>query len=226
MDSAFEVQTWENMGETLWEEISTGSKEVSKFSTVWRLIYETLKEMRADKGAAASAFAALTLKRGSASATTMLFVGPNIPLAPVNKKKEGRGTTKTASESVVAGSQSKGKGLLPEFSSPPPEAPSPPPLGTPVTQTAEERERAQESKDSQIAELITKLEKLEATGLPPPPEPTAPNSANPFLSPPLNCAAPLGEVGGRASPDPGLRPRAHCAAAARTRWAGRSPPHR
>ena len=80
---------WIPTVERLWEEVSAGSKEVSKFSTVWRLIYETLKEMRADKGAAASAFAALTLKRGSASATTMLFVGPNIPLAPVNKKKEG-----------------------------------------------------------------------------------------------------------------------------------------
>jgi len=73
--------------ERLWEEVSTGSKEVSKFSTVWRLIYETLKEMRAKKGAAATAFAALTPERGSASA--MLFAGPSIPLAPVNKKKEG-----------------------------------------------------------------------------------------------------------------------------------------
>jgi len=73
--------------ERLWEEVSAGSKEVRKFSTMWRLIYETLKEMRAEKGVAASAFAALTPERGSASA--MLFVGPNIPLAPVNKKKEG-----------------------------------------------------------------------------------------------------------------------------------------
>jgi len=121
--------------ERLWEEVSTGSKEVSKFSMVWRLIYETVKEMRAKKGAAASAFAALTPERGSASA--MLFAGPSIPLAPVNKKKEGRGTTETASESVAAGSQSEGP---PKFSPPPPKAPSPPSLGTPATQTAEERE--------------------------------------------------------------------------------------
>jgi len=100
--------------ERLWEEVTTGSKEVSKFSTVQRLIFETLKEMRAEKGAAATAFAALTLERGSASA--MLFAGPSIPLAPVHKKKEGRGTTETASESVAAGSQSEGEGLPPEFS--------------------------------------------------------------------------------------------------------------
>jgi len=87
--AAFEVQTWEKMGARLWEEVSKGSKEVSEFSTVWRLIYETLKEMRAKRRAAASTFAALTRERGSASATTMLFAGSSIPLAPVNKKKEG-----------------------------------------------------------------------------------------------------------------------------------------
>jgi len=116
----------------------------------------------------------------------------------------------TASESVAAGSQSEGKGLLPECSPPPPEAPSPPSPGTPATQTAEERVRARESKDSQIAELIAKLEKLQATGLPPPPEPPAPDPANLFLSPPLNCAAPwgrrLGEMG-RGERGPGARRR-------------------
>ena len=89
MGAAFEVQTWEKMGARLWEEVSKGSKEVSEFSTVWRLIYETLKEMRAKRRAAASTFAALTRERGSTSATTMLFAGSSIPLAPVNKKKEG-----------------------------------------------------------------------------------------------------------------------------------------
>jgi len=121
--------------ERLWEEVSMGSKEVSKFSAVWRLIYETMKEMRAEKGAAATAFAALTPEIGSAS--TMLFAGPSIPLAPINKKKEGRSTTETASESVAVGSQSEGKWLPPEFSPLPPEAPSPPSPGTPATQTAD-----------------------------------------------------------------------------------------
>jgi len=164
--------------ERLWEEVSTGSKEVSKFSTVWRVIYEVLKEMRAEKGAAAKAFVALAPESGSASA--MLFAGPSIPLAPVNKKKESRGTMETASESVAAGLQRKRKGLLPEFSPPLSEAPSPPSLGTLATQTAEAGGRARESRDSQIAELITKLEKMQATGLPPPPEPPPPDSANPF----------------------------------------------
>jgi len=80
VNAAFEVQSWSDMGEKLWEEISTGSKEASKFSTMWRLIHETLKTVRAERAAAVSAFAAP--EGGFCSATSILFMGPNIPAAP------------------------------------------------------------------------------------------------------------------------------------------------
>jgi len=60
-----------------------GSKEASKFSTLWRLNYETLEAVSAERGAAASAFAALTPEGGSCSAASLLFQGPSIPAPPV-----------------------------------------------------------------------------------------------------------------------------------------------
>ena len=83
VNAAFEVQTWADIGAKLWEEISTGSKEASQFSTLWRLIHEALKAVRAERGAAASAFAALTPEGQSCSATSLLFRGPSIPALPV-----------------------------------------------------------------------------------------------------------------------------------------------
>ena len=79
--AVFDVSIWEKIGAELWDEISKGSREASKFSTVWRLINETLQSMKAERQAVASAFAALTPADGSASATSMLFQGPTIPAA-------------------------------------------------------------------------------------------------------------------------------------------------
>ena len=78
---AFDAMTWEKIGAELWEEISKGSKETSKFPTVWRLIHETLKSMGEERQVAASAFAALTPGGGPTSATSVLFSGPTIPAA-------------------------------------------------------------------------------------------------------------------------------------------------
>ena len=66
--AAFEVATWENIGAALWDDISSGSKDNRKLSTVWRLILETLKEMKAERQTTASAFAALSAEAESASA--------------------------------------------------------------------------------------------------------------------------------------------------------------
>jgi len=128
VNAAFEVQTWADIGAKLWEEISMESKEASKFSTLWRLIHETLKAMRAERGVAASAFAALTPQGGSCSATSLLFQGLSIPVPPV---KAGGGQSRRPVEAGEPAVQEKEHAwsdlLAQEFPSPPPESLPPPP---------------------------------------------------------------------------------------------------
>jgi len=128
VNAAIEVQTWVDIGTKLWEEISTGSKEASQFSTLRRLIHETLKAMIAERGAAASAFAALTPEGGSCSATSLLFQGPSIPVPPV---KAGGGPSRQpveAGEPAVQEQEHARRDPLAQGSPPPPpESLSPPP---------------------------------------------------------------------------------------------------
>jgi len=124
--AAFEVQSWADIGTKLWEEISTGSKEASKFSTLWRLIHDTLKAMIAEREAVASAFTALVPEGGIYSATNLLFQGPCIPLPSV---KAGGGPSRQpveAGERVVQEQDHvRGDPLVQEF---PPLLPESPPL--------------------------------------------------------------------------------------------------
>ena len=46
VSAAFALTTWDKISAALWEDISSGSEESGKFSTMWRLILETLKEMK------------------------------------------------------------------------------------------------------------------------------------------------------------------------------------
>jgi len=128
VNAAFEVQTWADIGMKLWEEISTGSKEVSKFSTLWKLIHETLKAMRAERGAAVSAFAALTPEGGSFLVTSLLFVGPRTLTQPV-KAGGGQSRRPVASGEPVVQEKEHVRGdlLAQEFPPLPPESLPPPP---------------------------------------------------------------------------------------------------
>jgi len=78
--AAFELPTWEAIGQRLWEEISSGDKTVGCFSTLWRLVRETLQEMKSERTITASAFTALTSAMPSASGNAMLLSndGPNL----------------------------------------------------------------------------------------------------------------------------------------------------
>uniref|UniRef100_A0A8B9FRR9 CCHC-type domain-containing protein n=1 Tax=Amazona collaria TaxID=241587 RepID=A0A8B9FRR9_9PSIT len=61
--TAFEISTWEEIGVQIWDTISRGGKaarEVQKYSTLWRLIRETLRDMKLEKAAAASEAKALS----------------------------------------------------------------------------------------------------------------------------------------------------------------------
>uniref|UniRef100_A0A8C0BNP4 CCHC-type domain-containing protein n=1 Tax=Buteo japonicus TaxID=224669 RepID=A0A8C0BNP4_9AVES len=80
---AFAIPTWEKIGQELWQNISSGSKEVSRLSTMWGLVIETLKSMKAERLAAASAFAALGPEgpEKMPSSTALLFQQPQIPAA-------------------------------------------------------------------------------------------------------------------------------------------------
>jgi len=128
VNAAFEVQTWGDIGAKLWEEINMGSKEASQFSTLWRLIHETLKAMRAERGAAASAFAALMPEGGSCLVTSLLFVGLSIPVLPV---KAGGGQSRRPMEVGEPEVQEKEHAwsdpLAQEFPPLPSKSPPPPP---------------------------------------------------------------------------------------------------
>jgi len=84
--------------------------------------------MRAESGAAASAFAALTPKGGSCSAASLLFQGPSIPALPV--KAEGgqsRWPVEAGEPAVQEKEHARGDPLAREFPPPPPESlPLPP----------------------------------------------------------------------------------------------------
>ncbi|XP_069710153.1 endogenous retrovirus group K member 6 Gag polyprotein-like [Phaenicophaeus curvirostris] len=61
---AFHQTTWKNIGTQLWDTITDGGaegKEATQFATLWKLISETLKSLKSERAAAASAFAALNL---------------------------------------------------------------------------------------------------------------------------------------------------------------------
>jgi len=76
--AAFELPIWEAVGQSLWEEISSGNKTVGRFSTLWRLVRETLQEMKSERTVAASTFTALTPATPSASGNAMLLSN-NVP---------------------------------------------------------------------------------------------------------------------------------------------------
>ncbi|XP_010219225.1 PREDICTED: endogenous retrovirus group K member 9 Gag polyprotein-like [Tinamus guttatus] len=54
VDAAFELSTWDRIGMELWEEVSRGSRDAVKLATGWRLIKQVLKDMGAERAAAAS----------------------------------------------------------------------------------------------------------------------------------------------------------------------------
>ena len=90
--AAFEAATWEIIGAALWNNISSGSKDSRKLSTMWRLVLETLKELKAERQTTASAFAALSAEAESAGAqdstTAVTFAGSLFPKA-APKRRDG-----------------------------------------------------------------------------------------------------------------------------------------
>ncbi|KQK77590.1 hypothetical protein AAES_124021 [Amazona aestiva] len=85
VSTAFAVNTWDAMGQAMWEDISKGSEEEKHLATLWRLIRETVAEMKGEGVAAASAFAALAPESGSDSTSKLLFENPKIPLPPTSR---------------------------------------------------------------------------------------------------------------------------------------------
>ncbi|KAJ7423282.1 hypothetical protein BTVI_10492 [Pitangus sulphuratus] len=86
VNSAFEIPEWEDIGKELWEEFTKGSKELTRYGPLWRVLVETLKSMKAERQVTASAFAALVggetenKKGGTGLASQFLFAIPPIPL--------------------------------------------------------------------------------------------------------------------------------------------------
>ncbi|XP_069631849.1 uncharacterized protein [Haliaeetus albicilla] len=189
---AFAIPTWEKIGQELWQNISSGSKEASRFSTMWRLIIETLKSMKAERSAAVSAFAALGPEgpEKMPSSPALLFQQPQIPAAvPARVSGANRVSAGTcaARKSAVADPEPGDQPLekansLVEFPPPAEEtgnssvskscssSPKPvtsslyPPLppSTPPSPFEEKEERATGLGDTQLREMLQKLEALEA----------------------------------------------------------------
>ncbi|XP_074771967.1 uncharacterized protein LOC141964932 [Athene noctua] len=206
VSAAFELVTWDKIGAALWEDISSGSMESVKFSTLWRLIQETLKDMKVEQQATDSTFAALSAEAESSkeSATSMMFAGPIFPKAVPGK---GKGTVPQAASMLLPSSRRENReqapvadppSTPPKISSPPeslipsprdqsPERIHPPlPLSSPLSPQSLHEEHRHGFGDSQLQDLIRKLEQLEmrmqelARPVPTaPPPPTFPN--NPFL---------------------------------------------
>ncbi|XP_030326414.1 endogenous retrovirus group K member 10 Gag polyprotein-like [Strigops habroptila] len=83
VQAAFAISEWERIGQALSDEISKGTKDVQNHSTLWRLMLETLKEMKSERTAMASvlmATAPSSEQSGSgADATAMAFAPPVVP---------------------------------------------------------------------------------------------------------------------------------------------------
>ncbi|XP_068279049.1 endogenous retrovirus group K member 24 Gag polyprotein-like [Nyctibius grandis] len=203
VSAAFDAATWENMGAKLWDEITLGSKDTGKIPTVWRVVTETLKSMKAERLAASSAFAALTPEnqtesksKDATSATALLFLGPTFPSAPTKVVAGGQALLQDHQEKPGS-SQPMAPPLPPQkeeeedFPPPPPElekvlsrsaslTPRPyPPLSPSTPPTPCTKAGVSGLGDSQLQELLHKLESLKAkTEAPRPPDT---GSRNPFL---------------------------------------------
>ena len=90
--AAFEPATWKKIIAVLWDDISSGSKDSRKLSTVWRLVLDTLKELKAELQTPASAFTARSAEAERAgsqdSVTAGTFVGSLFPKA-APKRRDG-----------------------------------------------------------------------------------------------------------------------------------------
>ncbi|KAM9663404.1 endogenous retrovirus group K member 5 Gag polyprotein-like [Morphnus guianensis] len=208
---AFAIPTWEKIGQELWQNISSGSKEASRYSTMWKLIIETLKNMKAERLAAASAFAALQPEGPQAmpSSTSFTFAPPQIP-AVVPTRVSGAGASAARKPAVTdpePGDQPLGKAdCLAEFPPPPAEetgnslvsnsrSPSPKPVASslypplppssPPSPLEGKEERVIGLGDSQLRELLQRLEALEAR-LEPSVKPEPASSTFPAPPPPFN----------------------------------------
>jgi len=71
--ATFELPTWEAIGQSLWDEFSSEDKTAGCYSTLWRLVKETLREMKSERAAATSAFVALTPATLPASGNAMML---------------------------------------------------------------------------------------------------------------------------------------------------------
>ncbi|CAM9147905.1 unnamed protein product, partial [Bubo scandiacus] len=187
--AAFELATWEKIGVALWDDLSSGSKDSRKLSTVWRLVLDTLKEMKAERQTTASAFAALSAEAESASAkdsaTAMTFAGSLFPKAAPKRRD---GDASHAAPVRQENQEQKSTGLL-QLDSPPsspkdqsPEATAPPrsrhpppatvssledgadpalPPSSPPTPRSVQEQSRYDLQDQHLQELTRKLEQLE-----------------------------------------------------------------
>ena len=108
----FEAATWEAIGKQLWDPVSDGgksAKEVTGYTTLWKLIRETLQEMSSECAAAASASAALGASSNfDISATPPL---PPLPHCPGHSQRDGPAPSPTSASSP-RGDEGGGYSLL------------------------------------------------------------------------------------------------------------------
>ena len=75
----FQTEVWERIGENLWEELSSGKKDIVPFATLWKILKETIAEMHAEKAVTVPACAAF-------SGATDPTAPPKTPQEPPQRK--------------------------------------------------------------------------------------------------------------------------------------------
>ncbi|KAK4819421.1 hypothetical protein QYF61_003708 [Mycteria americana] len=79
----FEICTWETAGQVLWDEATRGDSSATGLLTTWRLVTDSLKQMKADRTVTAAAAAAAVRERQKEAATaTANEPAPTAPPSP------------------------------------------------------------------------------------------------------------------------------------------------
>jgi len=97
--TAFDIETWEEAGKKLFEAASKGDQVATQTLTIWRLVKDSLAQLRADKKAKAAAASATDPEPSPRPASPSTFPVPMAPQLPPTE-----GAQQTVGESVNAAS--------------------------------------------------------------------------------------------------------------------------
>ncbi|XP_065516956.1 uncharacterized protein LOC136004412 [Lathamus discolor] len=211
VQAAFEISEWERIGQALWDEISKGTKETQKHSTLWRMKLDTLKEMKSERAVVASVLVVTAPPQAQsgtgAGATSMAFAPPTVPATVPRKPSQLAGKKKLRQRSQSAGRVERATPGVPDPEEGDPESAWDPGPGSPESEPdlyppesdsdsdqsvcPAHQQRIAGLAEEQLQLILKRLEASETGGVS---GPSAPPSYNSFLKEGV-----LGEESGKGS---------------------------